>query len=85
MKGSMIYANFKRLFPEKVENVISYKKIGSSAISLIENSGKSYVFLYISDENWTLGTKLWRRPPRNVQFATISTKNGRKTYSVHSL
>ena len=68
MKGKMaretlIWNNFQRLFPEKVEHVLSYHKSGSKMIQLEMDDGLTLTFLYYDPSNWTLGTKVWRRKP----------------------
>ncbi len=62
---------FKKMFPNYADDVISCKRLGSRAIAIKfkndQNNGndsvKSRVFLYINENNWSFGTKLWRKRP----------------------
>lgn len=67
MTGEDLYNAFKEMFPGYAEKTIAYKKIGSRTLSILtEISDKTFVFLYISDDNWQFGTKLWRKRPDKV-------------------
>lgn len=67
MSGEGLYKAFKEMFPDYAEKTIAYKKIGSRTLSILtEISDKTFVFLYISDDNWQFGTKLWRKRPDKV-------------------
>lgn len=65
MKKETIYNAFVRLFPTWSKMVTGYKKIGSRMILIdcLLYNDKSIVFLYNNDNDWTLGTKIWRRRP----------------------
>lgn len=62
-----LYTKFSEMFPNRVEHVESYKKIGSRCLAITfttaDGGSESLVFLYIADNNWHLGTKLWRKRP----------------------
>lgn len=62
-----IYKGFEDLFPDWVEKVESYKKVGSKTISLKMKNGRSLVFLYNNPNNWNFGTKPWRKKPEPIQ------------------
>lgn len=67
MTGEDLYNAFKEMFPDYADKTIAYKKIGSRTLSILtEVSEKTFVFLYISDDNWHFGTKLWRKRPDKV-------------------
>lgn len=74
-----LYAKFELMFPKLAEDATGCSRIGSRVISIRfknpedENNDKSLVFLYINDNNWQLGTKLWRKRPN-----FLSNKNNIK-------
>lgn len=64
-----IWNGFTELFPGYVDKVESYKKIGSKSIKLKMKtpegaSDKFLIFLYNDPNDWTFGTKVWRRKPQ---------------------
>lgn len=74
MTKEELFDNFKILFPNWKDRVVSYKKIGSKSLAIkiakyITKSGAvsedcdSRVFLYENQNNWQFGTKLWRKRP----------------------
>lgn len=68
MKGSEIFRKFVTLFPEYAGAIARYTKIGSKAIKL-EYTGangealKPLIFMYKGEDDWTFGTRVWRRKP----------------------
>lgn len=58
-----LYLIFKGMFPNFGDRVKAYKRIGSCTIAVDLDDNKSYVFLYISPDNFSFGTKLWRKRP----------------------
>lgn len=60
---NFIWGNFKRMFPEKVEHVMSYSRGGSKMIYLEMDDGMKLSFMYYTPTNWNLGTKPWRLKP----------------------
>lgn len=67
MKIDNVYNHFIYMFPNWKNDVVAYKKVGSSAICIIFRGGKSRIFLYRSEDDWTFGTKLWRKRPDNIK------------------
>lgn len=63
MTKEQLFDAFKILFPNFVEGVKSYRKIGSKTIAIEFKEGKSRVFLFVDNDNWHFGTKLWRKRP----------------------
>jgi hypothetical protein len=64
-----IWNGFTKLFPDYVDKVESYKKIGSKSIKLKMKTpegtpDKFLIFLYNDPYDWTFGTKVWRRKPQ---------------------
>lgn len=65
-----IWAGFCRLFPDYINRVESYKKIGSKSIKIkmnkenISDPDRYLIFLYNDPWDWTFGTKVWRRKPQ---------------------
>lgn len=64
-----IWNGFTELFPGYVDKVESYKKIGSKSIKLKMKTpegapDKFLIFLYNDPNDWTFGTKVWRRKPQ---------------------
>lgn len=64
-----IWNGFTKLFPDYVDKVESYKKIGSKSIKLKMKTpegapDKFLIFLYNDPWDWTFGTKVWRRKPQ---------------------
>lgn len=41
----------------------SYKKIGARALKLEVDGGKPLYFIWYDDDNWTIGTKMYRKKP----------------------
>ena len=67
MTKEMLFDEFRSYFPEKAQNVVECKKIGSRTISLrIKNEDKTKVFLFYNSDNWSFGTKIWRKIPDNI-------------------
>lgn len=68
MTRDNIWEGFKKLFPEMVDQVETYQKIGSKTIKLkikgYDDPPKFIIFLYNDPWDWTLGTKVWRARPR---------------------
>lgn len=79
MNKEKLFKAFQELFPDWAKKATSYKKIGSKTlairfateVTLGEDSGEvkeeSRVFLYIDQNNWQFGTKLWRKRPEHVK------------------
>lgn len=73
MNKEELFNAFKVLFPNWAEHVEAYRKIGSRTLaikfrfveSLHDENGieTSRVFLYVDENNWQFGTKLWRKRP----------------------
>lgn len=63
MSKEELYAAFEELFPDWAKKVTSCKKIGSKCLAIRFNNGTSRVFLFENPNNWTFGTKLWRKRP----------------------
>lgn len=67
MKGAEIFQEFCTLFPDYAEAADGYKKIGSKTIKLeFTDNGKALkplIFMYKGDNDWTFGTRVWRRKP----------------------
>lgn len=61
-----IFKAFSNMFPDLAQASASYKKVGSKTISVKMKNGKSLVFLFNNEDDWTLGTKLWRRKPEPI-------------------
>lgn len=69
MTRDNIWEGFKKLFPEMVENVETYQKIGSKTIKLkMKEQDKFLIFLYNDPWDWTFGTKVWRARPRKSRL-----------------
>lgn len=70
MQRDNIWAGFVKLFPDYVDKVQSYTKIGSRSIKLKmktperEYGEKYLIFLYNDPWDWTFGSKIWRKKPR---------------------
>lgn len=60
---NLIWLNFQRLFPEKVDNVLKVERAGSKMITIHMDDGLILSFLYYTPTNWNLGTKPWREKP----------------------
>lgn len=58
---------FYQYFPEWMDMVRDVERIGPCAISIKLNSGTSLVWLWVNEDDWQLGTRLWRRPPKKVE------------------
>ena len=73
-----IWEGFKKLFPTWVDNVESYKKIGSKTIEIkIKDSDNKLIFLYNDPWDWTFGSKVWRAKPRSkpkLDFSQLEKK-----------
>lgn len=67
MRKFELIDNFCRLFPNFANEATGFKKIGSNVIVVKFENAKSLVFLYVSDENWSFGTKLWRKRPARLE------------------
>ena len=63
MKGADIYQKFCTMFPFYAEAADGYKKIGSKTIKLEYTDNTSLIFMYKGDNDWTFGTRVWRRKP----------------------
>lgn len=77
-KASKIYENFDRLCPAMACFVKSYELIGPKAIVihfLDDVSFQKLFFMYYSDENWNLGTKMWRKVPEKKLKSMGDKKN----------
>lgn len=74
MNKDELFEVFKDMFPNWVDKVVDYRKIGSRVLAItfkIEGGNNttgevSRVFLYVSPENWQFGTKLWRKRPERL-------------------
>lgn len=71
MTKTDIFNIFKVMFPEWAKYVTGYKKIGGRVIAIKYDMGEgkrgSLVFLYIDQNNWQFGTKLWRKRPDYIK------------------
>lgn len=75
MRKEELFAKFQLMFPDWAKCVVSYKKIGPKVLAMdfvfeknLEEPKKcSRVFLYISEDNWQFGTKLWRKRPEFIK------------------
>ena len=76
MKRDNIWEGFKKLFPDQVDQVETYQKIGSKTIKLkikgYDDPPKFIIFLYNDPWDWTLGTKVWRARPRKKERLDFS-------------
>lgn len=66
-----IYKAFSNMFPDLAQAASSHKKVGSKTISIKMKNGKSLVFLFNNEDDWTLGTKLWRKKPEPIPKGTV--------------
>ncbi len=69
MQRDSIWEGFVNLFPDYVDRVESYTKIGSKTIKLKmktdEGQPEKYlIFLYNNIWDWTFGSKVWRAKPK---------------------
>lgn len=71
MNKEQIFEAFKKMFPQWAANVVSFKKIGSRCLAIFFNDNTSLVFLYIDENNWQFGTKLWRKRPGNNEDGDV--------------
>lgn len=63
MKLDEIYAGFLTLFPEWGDAIEGYSRLGSRAITLyFKNTEKTLVFYYNNLDDWSFGTRMFRRP-----------------------
>lgn len=67
-----IWNGFTELFPDYVDKVEGYKKIGSKSIKLKmktpEGAPEKYlIFMYNDSNDWTFGTKVWRKRPKPMR------------------
>lgn len=72
MQRDNIWDGFVKLFPNYVDRVESYQKIGSKSLKLKiktpEGEPEKYlIFLYNDPWDWTFGTKVWRSKPRRFK------------------
>lgn len=83
MQRDNIWEGFVKLFPDYVDKVESYTKIGSKSIKLKmkvpEGEAEKYlIFLYNDPWDWTFGSKVWRKKPRpmksNIDQVITETK-----------
>lgn len=77
MRVDEILHGFEILFPEWMDSVTGYKRFGSKSIILYFRE-KSLVFYFNNTEDWTFGTKAFRRVPDNVKSCHEETEV--KTY-----
>lgn len=80
MTDEELLEKFKEFFQEYEALVRTYKRIGSRALALTLVDDESLVWLYIDDHNWQFGTKLWRKPPENVN-RTFKERDRRESTS----
>lgn len=73
MNKQQLFEAFNSLFPDWAKRLTSYKKIGSKTLALTFLEGTSdnitstsRVFLYVDQNNWHFGTKLWRKRPMRL-------------------
>lgn len=69
MQRDNIWEGFVKLFPDYVDRVESYAKIGSKSLKLKmktdEGQPEKYlIFLYNDPWDWTFGSKVWRARPK---------------------
>ena len=79
MEKAGLWWGFTELFPNYVDKVESFKKVGSKTLKLKmktdDGSDKHLFFLYNDPWDWTFGSKVWRTKPRTkVDFSKIETK-----------
>lgn len=77
MSKEELFNTFAKMFPDWARCTICYRKIGSKALLItFKNFGESLsdpeehstrVFLWIDENNWQFGTKLWRKRPEKVK------------------
>lgn len=77
MNKEELFKAFQELFPEWAKLATSYKKIGSKTLAITfdtwthpgleEKKEVSRVFLYVDQNNWHFGTKLWRKRPEKIE------------------
>lgn len=58
-----LVAKFKEKFPDWVPNIREFKPFQRDVIILITESGRSLIFMYKNQNDWTFGTKLYRTKP----------------------
>lgn len=63
MKKDELFEIFKEMFPDFAKCAKGFKLIGSKSISIEMENGKSLIFMYYGKDNWSFGTKVWRRKP----------------------
>lgn len=70
MNKEQLFDMFRAFFPEWAKYVIKYKKIASRTLAIwfkYKGVECSRVFLYIDQDNWQFGTKLWRKRPERLE------------------
>ena len=72
MQRDNIWDGFVKLFPDYVDKVESYKKIGSKTLKLKMKTPegapeKNLIFLYNDPWDWTFGSNVWRKRPKPVK------------------
>lgn len=64
MTAGELYDKFVNVFWKVTYDFLgSCKKIGARAIKIETKSGKPLYFIWYDDDNWTIGTKMYRKKP----------------------
>lgn len=66
MKVDEILGGFQTLFPEWMDSVVGYQRFGSRSIVLYFEGDRSLIFYYNNMEDWTFGTRAFRKIPKGV-------------------
>lgn len=75
---------FYQLFPEWMDIVQDVERIGPCSISIKLRGGISLVWLWVNEDDWQLGTRLWRRPPKSVEKKWKKEKSEKTSESTKS-
>lgn len=75
MTAKELYDIFYRYFPDWAGAVVEYQKIGARALKLRLYGDRTLYFMWYDETNWTLGTKLYRKPPKKAQKRIDELKN----------
>lgn len=76
MGKEQLFRKFWIMFPDWAAKATSYKKIGSKCLAITFKSGISRVFLYVDENNWQFGTKLWRKRPDRIEKKSLVISGG---------
>lgn len=74
MTTDELYNRFVSLFPVYKAGIIYCEKIGARAIKITLIGGRIRYFIWYNDENWTFGTKLYRKRPEKQKKVEAKKK-----------